>query len=176
MTSGGPASVRGVPHSFDDLLNANARHATGFRPPAPDGTARAGIGVVTCMDARIDPLAMLGLTAGDGPILRNPGGRVTGQVLQGLVLAVHLLGVERILVVPHTRCAVVTADEADLRDRVGRASGHDVTGETFGAVADQQAALHSDVERIRDSPLIPDRVAVGGFLYDVDTGRLQHLV
>ncbi len=165
-----------MPHSFDDLLDANARHATGFRPPAPDGVARAGIGVVTCMDARLDPLAMLGLTAGDAPILRNPGGRVTDQILQGLVLAVHLLGVERILVVPHTRCAVANADESELRERVGRSSGQDVSGETFGAVADQQAALRADVERIRSSPLIPDRVAVGGFLYDVDNGRLRHLV
>ena len=65
----------------------------------------AGVAVVTCMDSRIDPLGMLGLKPGDAKIFRNPGGRVTGNALEALVLAVHLLNVDRILIVPHTRCA-----------------------------------------------------------------------
>ncbi len=161
---------------FADLLDANARYAESFDLAGFDGVAHAGVAVVTCMDSRIDPLRLLGLGPGDAKILRNPGGRVTEQALTALVLGVNLLGVERILIVPHTRCAMASASEADLRERVGKASGLDATWETFGAIEDQEAALRDDVARVRAHPLIADSVAVGGFLYDVDTGRITRLV
>jgi carbonic anhydrase len=165
-----------VTDSFTDLLAANARYAERFDLAGFDGVAHAGVAVVTCMDSRIDPLGMLGLSPGDAKVLRNPGGRVTEQALRALVLAVNLLGVERVLVIPHTRCAMASASEAEMRERVGRASGQDASWETFGVVEDQQAALHDDVARVRAHPLVPESVAVGGFLYDVDTGRLTQLV
>jgi carbonic anhydrase len=165
-----------VTDPFDDLLGANARYAQNFDLAGFDGVAHAGVAVVTCMDSRIDPLGLLGLRPGDAKILRNPGGRVTEQALRALVLGVNLLGVERVLVVPHTRCAMASATEADLRERVGKASGQDASWETFGAIEDQEAALRDDVARVRAHPLIPDSVAVGGFLYDVDTGRITRLV
>jgi carbonic anhydrase len=162
--------------AFADLLAANDRFAETFALAGFDGVAHAGVAVVTCMDSRIDPLGMLGLRPGDAKVLRNPGGRVTDQALKAIVLGVNLLGVQRVLVVPHTRCAMASADEAELRERVGQASGQDASWETFGAVADQEAALHDDVARVRAHPLVPASVAVGGFLYDVDTGRLKQLV
>lgn len=162
--------------SFDDLLAANARYAQDFDLAGFDGIAHAGVALVTCMDSRIAPLAMLGLRPGDAKVLRNPGGRVTDRALVALVLGVHLLGVERILVVPHTRCAMAGASEDEIRARVEAASGLDASGETFGAVEDQAVALRDDVARVRANPLIPPSVAVGGFLYDVDTGRLTQLV
>jgi len=165
-----------VTDPFDDLVDANARYAQSFDLAGFDGVAHAGVAVVTCMDSRIDPLGLLGLRPGDAKILRNPGGRVTEQALKALVLGVNLLGVERVLVVPHTRCAMASATEADLRERVGEASGQDASWETFGAIEDQEAALRDDVARVRAHPLIPDSVAVGGFLYDVDTGRITRLV
>jgi carbonic anhydrase len=165
-----------VTDPFADLLEANARYAESFELAGFDGVAHAGVAVVTCMDSRIDPLRLLGLGPGDAKILRNPGGRVTEQALKALVLGVNLLGVDRVLVVPHTRCAMATASEADLRDRVGKASGRDASWETFGAIENQEAALRDDVARVRAHPLIPESVAVGGFLYDVDTGRINRLV
>lgn len=161
--------------AFDDLLAANARYAETFELAGFDGVARAGVAVVTCMDSRIDPLRMLGLRPGDAKMLRNPGGRVTQPALMALVLGVNLLGVERVLVVPHTRCAMATASEAELRRQVSEVSGRDASWETFGAVADQVTALREDVACVRDHPLIPASIAVGGFLYDVDTGRLAQL-
>lgn len=162
--------------SFDDLLAANARYADHFRLGGFDGVAHAGVAVVTCMDSRIDPLGMLGLRPGDAKMLRNPGGRVSEQVLVALVLGVNLLGVDRVLVVPHTRCAMASESETELRNRVGEASGQDASWAEFGAIEDQQAALRDDVARIRAHPLIRDSVAVGGFMYDVDTGRITQLV
>ena len=159
--------------AFDDLLAANRTYAETFDLGGFDGVAHAGIAIVTCMDSRIDPLRMLGLQPGDAKIFRNPGGRVTSAALEALVLGVHLLNVQRILVVPHTRCAMASATLEELRERVGESAGQDASWQTFGVVADQKAALEDDVRRVRSHPLIPGTVAVGGFVYDVDTGLLS---
>jgi carbonic anhydrase len=161
---------------FDDLLTANAAYAEVFDEGDFDGIAHAGVAIVTCMDSRIDPLRMLGLQHGDAKIFRNPGGRVTPEALEALVLGVHLLSVDRILVIPHTRCAMNASTQEELRERVGRSAGQDVSWQEFNVVEDQLAALEEDVAKVRSHPLIPARVKVGGFMYDVDTGRIERRV
>ena len=158
---------------FDDLLAANRSFAEAFELGGFDGVAHAGVAIVTCMDSRIDPLGMLGLSHGDAKIFRNPGGRVTPQALEALVLGVHLLGVRRILVIPHTRCAMASSTEAELRERVGDSAGVDASWQHFAVVEDQLAALTDDVAKVRSHPLVPGDVQVGGFVYDVDTGLLE---
>ena len=158
---------------FDDLLAANRAFAETFELGGFDGVAHAGVAIVTCMDSRIDPLGMLGLSHGDAKIFRNPGGRVTPQALEALVLGVHLLGVRRILVIPHTRCAMSSASEAELREQVGASAGVDASWQNFAVVEDQLAALIEDVAKVRSHPLVPDDAQVGGFVYDVDTGLLE---
>jgi carbonic anhydrase len=158
--------------AFEDLLTANRDYAASFQMTGFDGIAHAGVAMVTCMDSRIDPLRMVGLRPGDAKIFRNPGGRVTPQALEALVLGVHLLNVHRILVVPHTRCAMASSTLEELRARVGESAGQDASWQSFGVVTDQAAALADDVRSVRSHPLIPDSVEVGGFLYDVDTGLL----
>ncbi|WP_203335614.1 beta-class carbonic anhydrase [Nocardioides limicola] len=158
---------------FADLIEANRKYAETFEYAGFDGVAKAGIAIVTCMDSRIDPLKMLGLTHGDAKIFRNPGGRVTPQALEALVLGAHLLGVERVLVIPHTRCAMAANTEEDLRIKVGKSAGQDASWQPFNVVPDQTAALAEDLRRVRTHPLIPDSVKVGGFLYHVDTGLLE---
>lgn len=162
--------------AFADLLAANAAFTEQFTLGGFDGIAHSGVAVVTCMDSRIDPLGMIGLTPGDAKIFRNPGGRVTAAALEALVLGVHLLNVQRILVVPHTRCAMAAHTEPELRALIGEKAGTDASWQGFHVVADQDAALRADVAAIRSHPLIPDTVDVGGFLYDVDSGRLEHRV
>jgi carbonic anhydrase len=158
---------------FDDLLAANKQFAANFSFSGFDGVAKAGVAIVTCMDSRIDPLAILGLKAGDAKIFRNPGGRVTPQAMEALVLSVHLLNVDRILVVPHSRCAMASASEEELQKRVGKSAGVDASWQSFHVVSDQMAALAEDVQKVRSHPLIPESVLVGGFIYDVDSGRLD---
>ncbi|MEO5711785.1 MAG: carbonic anhydrase [Nocardioidaceae bacterium] len=162
--------------AFEDLLAANRDYASTHELSGFDGVAHAGVAVVTCMDSRIDPLRMLGLSPGDAKIFRNPGGRVTPQALEALVLGVHLLNVRRILVVPHTRCAMATSTLDEIRERVGASAGQDASWQTFGVVDDQGAALAEDVAAVRSHPLIPASVEVGGFVYDVDTGLLSQQV
>jgi carbonic anhydrase len=165
--------VHVVAGEFDDLLAANRKFAESFALSGFDGVAKAGVAVVTCMDSRIDPLGMFGLRPGDAKIFRNPGGRVTQAALEALVLGVHLLGVERILVVPHTRCAMALFTENELRVKVSESSGQDASWQSFGVIDDQLASLREDVRMVRSHPLIPLTVPVGGFLYDVDTGLID---
>jgi carbonic anhydrase len=172
-----PAAPRatGAPdtHAFDDLLAANRAFAETFALSGFDGVAHAGVAVVTCMDSRIDPLGMLGLAPGDAKIFRHPGGRVTEAALEAIVLGVHLLGVKRVLVIPHTRCAMSTHTEAELREQVGASAGQDASWQTFNVIDDQQESLLADLAKLRSHPLIPDGVANGGFHNDDDTGLLQ---
>jgi len=158
---------------FDDLLAANRDYAEQFNLSGFDGIAHAGVAMVTCMDSRIDPLRMIGLEPGDAKILRNPGGRVTDQALVALVLGVNLLQVKRVLVVEHTRCAMASSTEDELKARVGDVAGTDASWMTLGAIVDQENTVRADVMRVRSHPLIPDDIAVGGFIYDVDTGLLN---
>ena len=140
---------------FDDLVAANAAYAEDFDEGDFDGIAHAGVAIVTCMDSRIDPLRMLGLQHGDAKIFRNPGGRVTPQALEALVLGVHLLNVDRILVIPHTRCAMTASTQQELRERVGESAGQDVSWQQFSVVEDQLAALDEDVAKVRTPPAHP---------------------
>ena len=164
------------PDSFADLLRRNVAYQSQFSHGGFDGIAHAGVAIVTCMDSRIQPLEMVGLRVGDAKIIRTPGGRVTPDALIGCILGVHLLGVDRILVVPHTRCAMASGEDADLVERVRATTGDDLSDLTLGASADQRARLAEDVESLRTNPHIAGRALVGGFSYDVDTGSLSQLI
>jgi carbonic anhydrase len=161
---------------FADLLARNADYAAGFADGGFDGIARAGVAMVTCMDSRIEPLAMIGLRIGDAKIIRTPGGRLTPDALVGCVLGVHLLGVRRILVVPHTRCAMASGEDADIIARVRETTGEDLGDLHLGASTDQQARLLEDVTALREHPHVRGRAEIGGFLYDVDTGALTQVL
>ena len=159
--------------SFDDLLAANAGYARAHSDAGLEGRAARGIAVVTCMDSRIEPLKMLGLGIGDAKIMRNAGGRVTDDVLRTLVLATHLLGVERVLVVEHTECKMASATDEQVHALIAQSSGIDTRSLDFETMQDQSEALTHDVQRVRSSPFLPPGVVVAGFLYDVRSGELS---
>jgi carbonic anhydrase len=164
-----------VPRDFDDLLAANRTFAETFALSGFDGIAHAGVAVVTCMGSRIDPLRMLGLKPGDAKIVRNPGGRVTPAAMEALVLGVNLLKVERVLIVEHTRCTMASNTEPEIRAKITAAGGQDASWQPFAVIGNQLTCLREDVRMVLAHPLIPDDIAVGGFLYDVDTGLLEQL-
>ena len=157
--------------AFDDLFAANARFAGGFENSGLTGTAARGLAVVTCMDSRIDPLGLLGLQPGDAKILRNAGARVTDDVLRTLVLAVYLLGVERVLIMPHTDCGMSKVSDAEVH-ALTQSKGVDTRSLEFHTVPDQDAALRHDLTRIKSSPFLPEDLPVTGAIYDVHTGEL----
>jgi carbonic anhydrase len=161
--------------NFQDLLSANAEYAAKFTKEELTGQARKGLAIVTCMDSRIDPLRIVGMHAGDAKILRNAGARVTDDVLRTLVLATHLLGVTRILVMPHTDCRMAQADESEIHQQIKDATGMDTRGIEIRTVKDQNKALITDIQRIESYPLLPLGIQVMGAIYDVKTGKLNPL-
>lgn len=161
--------------AFSDVVAANELYAERFMLEPLPARAAKGLGVLTCIDSRIDPLAVLGLQRGDAKILRNAGARVTEDVLRTLVLATYLLGVERVMVVPHTQCRMAGCSEGDVHSAISEADGPDTRSISFLTADDQIAALQTDVQRVRSWPYLIN-VTVGGFLFDLDTGRLQPLL
>lgn len=157
---------------FDDILDANRTYAESFGLAGLDPGAARGLAVLTCIDSRIKPLEMLGLVPGDAKILRNAGARVTDDVLRSLVLAVNLLGVDRIAVVQHTRCRMAEASNEELQATIGSLRSADAAAWDFLPIDDQDQVLQADIERIRGCLLLPRGIPVAGFVYDVDTGRL----
>ncbi len=161
---------------FADVLAANTEYAAHYADTGLmglTGTAARGLAVVTCMDSRIDPLHVLGMEPGDVKILRNAGARVTDDVLRTLVLASYLLGVDRVLVMPHTDCRMASADEAALHQAIFDGHGIDTRSVEFRTVRDQIGALVTDVTRIRAYPLLPAGLTVAGAILDVATGQLE---
>lgn len=158
---------------FSDVLTGNVNFSADFTDDHLTGRAAKGLAIITCMDSRISPLAMVGMQAGDVKILRNAGARVTDDVLRTLVLATFLLGVNRVLVVPHTDCRMASATEAEIHETILSDHGVDTRSVEFRTVRDQLAALTTDVLRIRTYPLLKDGVSVGGAIYDVHTGKLM---
>ena len=158
---------------FREVLTANQQFVIGFQHSELTGTAKKGLAIITCMDSRISPLAVVGMQAGDAKILRNAGARVTDDVLRTLVLASYLLGVNRVLVMPHTDCRMAISDEASIHTTIREQFGVDTSSLEFRTVADQRAALAEDVARIRNYPLLQKGVSVAGAIYNVSTGQLE---
>ena len=166
-------SVNSFPHeSFKDALAANDEYINTFKYSDLTGTAQQGLAIVTCMDSRINPLSVVGMKSGDAKILRNAGGRVTEDVLRTLVLATYLLGVERILIMPHTNCRMAQVDDVEIHREIDTKYGIDTSEIEFKTVPDQQQALIEDVQKVRSYRLINKDVVVGGAIYDVATGKI----
>ena len=158
--------------AFADVLTANAEFAAGFEDLGLSGRAARGLAVITCMDSRIDPLRVLGMGPGDVKILRNAGARVTEDVLRTLVLATYLLGVDRVLVMPHTKCKMASATEEQIHEIIRSSFGVDTRSLEFRPAPNQFAALAFDLQKIRSYPLLPRGLVVAGAIYDVSTGRV----
>ncbi|MBK5287811.1 MAG: carbonic anhydrase [Acidimicrobiia bacterium] len=158
---------------FADILAANTTYAQTFHLGGLSPQAAKGLGVLTCIDSRIEPLTMLGLEPGDAKILRNAGARVTDDALRSLVLAVHFLSVRRIAVIQHTRCKMTEASNAELRHEITALTHEPTDHWDFHAIEDQSAVLVDDIDQLRKCRLIPDTVEIAGLIYDVDSGLLR---
>jgi len=158
---------------FADLIDANSDYVQSFKYSELTGSAARGLAIVTCMDSRINPLSVVGMRSGDAKILRNAGARVTEDVLRTLVLATYLLNVDRILVMPHTDCRMAQSEESNIHELIESKFGVDTRSLEFRVTKDQEAALKTDINRVRAYPLIREGVSVAGAIYDVKTGEID---
>jgi len=152
----------------DRLVEANAAYA-GIHANVADARPRRRLAVVTCMDARIDAFAALGLQLGDAHVIRNAGGRVTDDVLRSLALSSHVLGVDTVVVMQHTECGLAGVTDEELRARTGADLG-------FFPIDDHAVALRDDVALLTAQPYLEPLKVVAGFVYDVKSGRLDDVV
>jgi carbonic anhydrase len=144
------------------LLAANRAYAAD-PAPVPGARPTRRLAVVTCMDARIDVFAALGLALGEAHVIRNAGGRVTEDVLRSLALSTHVLGSDTVVVMQHTGCGLEGVTDDELRKRTGADLG-------FYPIADHAAALRQDVDLLVSTPYLAQVRVVAGLVYDVDTG------
>jgi carbonic anhydrase len=162
---------------LEDLLEANGRYTEGFSLGHLTSRALKGVAILTCMDTRLDPLAILGLSPGDAKILRNAGARVTPDVLRSLALATHFLGVSEIAVMQHTGCALAGRSDEDVeRDLAERGATQQGAVTAWLAMPSPDEALVADVELLRSSPLVAPGTRVEGWRYDVETGGIERIV
>jgi carbonic anhydrase len=128
--------------------------------------------IVACMDARLDEAGFLDSFPALVHVIRNAGGRVTGDALRSLA-ASCAMGVRRIAVVHHTDCAM--AKHSDEQIRALLPDGADAELD-FLTIADPEKALREDVEAVRSSSLLPAGIEVRGLVYDLGAGALRELV
>jgi carbonic anhydrase len=150
------------------LLDANEGYAAA-RANVADPRPSRHLAVVTCMDARIDVFAVLGLHLGEAHVIRNAGGRVTDDVLRSLALSTHVLGVDTVVVMQHTKCGLVGVTDAELRNFTGADLG-------FFPIDDHAAALREDVELLASTTFLGPLNNIAGFIYDVESGEIDDLV
>jgi carbonic anhydrase len=150
------------------LLAANEGYAAA-RAHVADPRPSRRLAVVTCMDARIDVFAVLGLHLGDANVIRNAGGRVTADVLRSLALSTHMLGVDTVIVMQHTKCGLAGVTDEALRKVTGSDLG-------FFPIDDHAAALREDIELVANTSYLTSLTIVAGFVYDVESGEIDDLV
>jgi carbonic anhydrase len=174
-----------------EVLEADAQYAAGFGdkgaltiPPVRK------FAILTCMDARLDPAKFAGLSEGDAHVIRNAGGRASDDAIRSLVISYKLLGTQEFFIIHHTDCGMALFTDAKIRDLlahsletaavdekgwrdVGTGPGSDA-GEFIDWLTfkDPTSAVVTDVRRIRSHPLVPSRIPIYGFVYDVRTGKL----
>jgi carbonic anhydrase len=136
---------------------------------------------VTCMDARIDPAAAYGISLGDAHVIRNAGGNAR-DALRSLVISEQLLGTEEIILVKHTGCGMLTFKNEDATGIVQKNLGDEATRELsafngdFQPFPDLEAAVKNDVQFLKGSKLIPDKVTISGWVYEVETGKVKSVI
>jgi carbonic anhydrase len=158
----------------EDIKEANDAYAAGFGDGHLARRPARRLAVLTCIDARMDPHRFLGLAPGDAVIVRNAGALATDDALRTLAVAHWLLGVEELLVVGHTDCGLHGADNAEISAQI-RAGGGDPGDVDFLPFGDLEQRVAASVARIRESRLFPPSFVVGGYVYEVRSGRLRAL-
>ncbi len=152
--------------AIDDLLQTNRSLAQSY-VPVPPGAPR--LALVLCMDARIDPIRVLGIPPGHAHIIRNAGGRVVDAV-RSLTISQQMIGTREVAIVHHTECGMLTFTNDEVRDRIHDRFGADTTSLDFHTFTDLQESVRADLALYRRTAFLLQDVPLRGFIYDVSTG------
>ena len=158
----------------DEFLEANKNYAAEFSKgdlPMPPARKTA---VLACMDARLDPARVLGLEEGDVHVIRNAGGVATADAIRSLAISQRLLGTSEIVLIHHTDCGMLTFKDDDFRQSIEQETGQrpEWAAEAF---PDVDADVRQSIVRIKNSPFVPHRDKIRGFVYHVENGALREV-
>jgi carbonic anhydrase len=157
----------------DDLLANNSRYAETFSGPLPLPPAKH-VAVVACMDARLDVYRILGLNEGEAHVIRNAGGVVTDDEIRSLTISQRLLGTQEIILIHHTDCGMLTFTDEQFKEKLEESAGARPPWDSE-AFSDLDENVRASQRRIQESPFIPRKDSVRGFVYEVETGRLREV-
>ncbi|WP_326948164.1 MULTISPECIES: beta-class carbonic anhydrase [unclassified Amycolatopsis] len=157
----------------DDLLANNAEYAAQFSGPLPLPPAKH-VAVLACMDARINVYGVLGLNEGEAHVIRNAGGVVTEDEIRSLAISQRLLGTEEIILIHHTDCGMLTFTDDDFKKSIQEDVGVKPAW-AAEAFTDLDTDVRQSIARIKNSPYIPKKDSVRGFVFDVATGKLNEV-
>lgn len=157
----------------DEYVKNNESYAAGFAGPLPLPPSKH-LAVLACMDARLNVYGALGIEEGEAHVIRNAGGVVTDAEIRSLAISQHLLGTEEILLIHHTDCGMLTFTDAEFAEKLERETGQRPpwSAGSFTSLADD---VRTCLQRILDSPFVPRKESVRGFIFDVATGRLSEV-
>jgi carbonic anhydrase len=155
----------------DELLAHNASYQASFDRGDLPSTPSLRLAVVTCMDARMDVLRILGLRPGEAQVIRNGGGLITDDVMRSLVVSQWVSNTKEILLLRHTDCGMTKFDEQELSERVGQHAGGPLRY-SLGSFGNSEEDLRASLHALREARELLHRDHIHGFLYDVSSGGL----
>ena len=160
--------------TIDELVRNAETYAEVFEQGELPLPPAKRVAVLACMDARLNPYGLLGLSEGDAHVIRNAGGVVTDDEIRSLSISQRLLGTEEIMLIHHTDCGMLTFADDDFRREIQQETGikPEWAAEAFD---DLEADVRQSIARIKASPFIPKKESIRGFIYDVRTGRIQEV-
>jgi carbonic anhydrase len=161
--------------AVDELLRRNGELGDAVRGDRSSPRPSMQVAILTCMDSRIRVFEIFGLKQGEAHVLRNAGGVVTDDMIRSLALSQRKLGTREVLLVHHTNCGLELVTEDDFKDELERDSGLRPPW-AVEAFREAKDSVRGSMNRIRQSPYLPHRDQVRGFVYDVHTGRLHEVV
>lgn len=157
----------------DQLLANNREYAKTFNGPLPLPPSK-NIAVVACMDARMNVYGILGLNEGESHVIRNAGGVITEDEIRSLSISQRLLGTREIVLIHHTDCGMLTFTDDGFKQGIMDETGQKPAW-AAEAFSDLDADVRQSIQRIKNSPFIPHRDQVRGFVFDVATGLLREV-
>jgi len=160
--------------TIDELVRNAETYAAGFEEGELPLPPAKRVAVLACMDARLNPYGLLGLSEGDAHVIRNAGGVVTDDEIRSLSISQRLLGTDEIMLIHHTDCGMLTFADDDFRREIQQETGikPEWAAEAFD---DLEADVRQSIARINASPFIPKKESIRGFIYDVRTGRIHEV-
>ena len=161
--------------SNDDLINNAAAYSSVFDRGSLKRSPARKLAVVTCMDSRIDTAALLGLREGEAHIIRNAGGIINDGEIRSLAISQRFMGTEEIILIHHTDCGMQYFSDEEFRATLEEETGHKVPW-PVEAFDDLELDVRVSMSRVRESPFIPHRDRVRGFVYEVETGVLREVI